>query len=147
MIASRTTKIRIADVRIPEHFLKTFPATKKIADRLEFYRKNRCFDRDLIVDESNNLVDGYTVYLACKTLGIEKIRGLRLKVVNVIRPCNESETPDFLKDRLNEICLNGETKIGPAGAGHMYNAYIATSAMCECAKEIERLFIYGGDVT
>lgn len=80
MIKSNTVKIRIDDVVIPQHFRKNIPSTQKVADRMNFYKRNKCFDRELIIDENYKIIDGYTVYLVCKMLGIETVRGLQIKV-------------------------------------------------------------------
>lgn len=79
MIKSKSVYISLDDIKVPQRFEKKLPSADKIAARVKVYRKLGCFDRELIIDEDNNLIDGYTVYLVCKMLGIEKIRALRLK--------------------------------------------------------------------
>lgn len=79
MIKSTTSYININKIIIPANFAKTIPV-QKIMDRFKCYNDAGTFDREIIVDEHYNLIDGYSTYLACKTLGITKVRALRIRV-------------------------------------------------------------------
>lgn len=79
MITSKTVHMHIDDIKVPKSFTKKLPATQKIADRINAYRKTGSFDRDVLIDESNTLVDGYTVYLASRMMGIGPVRCIRVK--------------------------------------------------------------------
>ena len=74
----------IDDIKVPKNFEKQLPSSKKLMERINHYRANGCFDRDVIVDENNTLVDGYTVYLASKMIGIGPIRCIRVKSYGVL---------------------------------------------------------------
>ena len=79
MIKSTSIKINLDKINIPSNYTKTLPA-QKIADRIKHYKATGTFDREIIVDENYNLIDGYSTYLVCKMLGLTKIRALRIKV-------------------------------------------------------------------
>ena len=79
MIESKTVKVNLDQINIPTNYEKTLPA-QKIAERLMHYKNTGTFDREIIVDENYNLIDGYTTYLVCKMLGLGKVRALRIKV-------------------------------------------------------------------
>ena len=79
MIKSKSVYIHIDDIKVPKRFERKLPSMSKIAARLDCYRKTGCFDRDVIIDENNTLVDGYTVYLASRMIGIGPIRCIRVK--------------------------------------------------------------------
>ena len=87
MIKSTTSIIDIDKIQIPGNFKKRLPAGKKISDRYNFYKRTGSFDREILVDEHYNLIDGYTTYLVCKMVGITKIRVLRLKVKLTVQEC------------------------------------------------------------
>lgn len=79
MIKSETVKIELDKINIPANFKRDLPNKGKICARYNFYKKTGSFDREILIDESNNLIDGYTTYLICKMVGIEKVRVLRIK--------------------------------------------------------------------
>ena len=79
MIKSTTAKVSIDQIKIPSNYAKTLPA-KKITERLMHYEQTGTFDREIVLDEHNNLLDGYSTYLVCKMLGMPKVRALRIKV-------------------------------------------------------------------
>ncbi len=80
MIKSTSVHIGIDDINIKGNFKRDLPKKDKIAARYSFYKKTGGFDREILIDENNNLIDGYTTYLICKMVGIEKVRALRIKV-------------------------------------------------------------------
>jgi hypothetical protein len=79
MIKSETVKIELDKINIPENFKRDLPNKSKISARYNFYKKTGSFDREILVDENNRLIDGYTTYLICKMVGIENVRVLRIK--------------------------------------------------------------------
>lgn len=87
MIKSISSNIDINKIKIPRNF--GLPAEKKIIERYIFYKKTGCFDREILVDEHYNLIDGYSTYLVCKMVGLTKIRVLRLKVKLTAKECLE----------------------------------------------------------
>lgn len=80
MIKSESVKIELDKINIPTNFRRDLPNRVKISARYSFYKKTGGFDREILIDENNNLIDGYTTYLICKMVGIEKVRVLRIKV-------------------------------------------------------------------
>ena len=79
MIKTESVKIELDKINIPANFKRDLPNKGKISARYDFYKKTGSFDREILIDENNNLIDGYTVYLICKMVGIEKVRVLRIK--------------------------------------------------------------------
>lgn len=87
MITSTTAKLKIEDIKIPENYEKQLPNADKLKARIEHFKKCGTFDREILVDENNTLLDGYTVYLISKMLGIEKVRVLKIKVNCTVEEC------------------------------------------------------------
>jgi hypothetical protein len=80
MIKSRTSIIDIDRINIPYCIRKSLPTPDKIEKRYRVYKQIGDFDREIIIDEDYNLVDGYSTYLVCKMLDIQKVRALRIIV-------------------------------------------------------------------
>ena len=89
MIKSTTSMCDITKINIPSNFKKKLPAETKIAERYSFYKRTGSFDREILVDEHYNLIDGYSTYLVCRMVGLTKIRVLRLKVKLTAKECVE----------------------------------------------------------
>lgn len=79
MITTKTAHLNINDIKVPRRFKHHPPAVAKVMERYKYYNKTGSFDRDVIVDKDNNLLDGYTVYLVCKALDIDTIRCVKVK--------------------------------------------------------------------
>lgn len=67
-----STEIEIAKIKITPAFSHGIPSSKKIAARIEEYKSSGTFKTEIILTKDMVLVDGYTTYLCCKMLGIEK---------------------------------------------------------------------------
>jgi hypothetical protein len=80
MIKSRTSQIDIDRIKVSDCIKKSLPKPDKIEQRYRFYKQTGEFDREIIIDEEYNLVDGYSTYLICKMLDIQKVRALRIIV-------------------------------------------------------------------
>ena len=80
MIKSRASYIDIGRIKIRDCIKKSLPKPDKIEQRYRFYKQTGEFDREIIIDEEYNLVDGYSTYLICKMLDIQKVRALRIIV-------------------------------------------------------------------
>lgn len=65
--------VNLNEVHIPHHFAHTIPHNEKLNQRLEEWRSHKKFKTEIYVDESMNLLDGYTSYLVYKMLGIDEI--------------------------------------------------------------------------
>lgn len=64
-------EININDIVISNPFKAFLPATHKIAKCYAHYKKNGVFDRNIVLDKNNELIDGYVAYLVAKMLGIK----------------------------------------------------------------------------
>lgn len=89
MIKSTTARVDIDKIKIPSNFATTLPSAKKITERYRCYQKTGIFDREILVDENYNLIDGYSTYLVCKMLGLNNVRVLRLQVKLTVLECLE----------------------------------------------------------
>lgn len=64
--------IDFEDIRIPKKFKQHYPKKSKMQERWSYYNKYQEPKVSMIVDKDNVLVDGYTTYLICKKIGVEK---------------------------------------------------------------------------
>jgi len=74
-----TGKIRIEDVKIKESFAKSRPSKNKILKATKYLVENGEVDKPIVLDEENNLIDGYTRYLAAKSIFEELISYIKEK--------------------------------------------------------------------
>lgn len=109
MIKSTTSIINLDKINIPSNFKRELPAESKIAERYSFYKRTGSFDREILVDEHYNLIDGYSTYLVCKMVGITKIRVLRLKIKPTVDECLE-----MAKIALDRMVINNVYHKGKA---------------------------------
>ena len=68
MIVNVTKDIPLKKIVIPEEFKRTPPRDWKLAKRFLEYHHTGSFHTKVLVDEDGILRDGYTAYLAAKTL-------------------------------------------------------------------------------
>lgn len=107
MIKSETVKIELDKINIPSNFKRDLPNKAKIIARYDFYKKTGGFDREILIDENNNLLDGYTTYLICKMVGIEKVRVLRIKVAFSTDQLLDMLRDQVHKDFVRKVCGDG----------------------------------------
>ena len=63
-------KVQMDLIKIPSYMARTTPHDEKLAKRfLEIYRTGK-FNTDVLIDNENTLVDGYSAYLVAKFLGL-----------------------------------------------------------------------------
>jgi len=74
--------IKIEDIIIKDCFRNTRPSLDKIQSKIEYYKGNSKFDKNIIINKDNVLQDGYINYLICRLLNIETIKV-------VIESCDE----------------------------------------------------------
>lgn len=70
------TYIRINDIIIKDCFKETSPSVDKILSKLNYYKINKNFDKNIVINKENILQDGYINYLLCKLLNIEVIQAI-----------------------------------------------------------------------
>lgn len=58
-------RINIEDIIIKDDFKNTFPSERKLRQCQEAYDEG-VFDRDIVINSKNELVDGYVLYLILK---------------------------------------------------------------------------------
>jgi DnaJ-class molecular chaperone len=68
------TFIRIENIIISDCFKLTEPSIDKIQNKLEYYKVNKKFDKNIVVDKEGVLQDGYINYLLCKLLNIDVVK-------------------------------------------------------------------------
>ena len=105
MIKSTTAKVSIDQIKIPSNYAKTLPS-QKIVERLMHYKQTGTFDREIVVDEHNNLLDGYSTYLVCKMLGLPKVRALRIKVKFTTDQLLDMLREQIDRDFARTVCLD-----------------------------------------
>ena len=69
-----TRVLNIDEIYIRHSMHESHPNPDKIHKCYSYYRKHGRFDRDIIVDENNVLVDGYCAYLVAKMFDEEYVR-------------------------------------------------------------------------
>lgn len=97
MIKSTTAYVDINKIKIPRNFEESMPDAMKIAERYEFFKRTAGFDREILVDENYNLIDGYSSYLVRKMVGLTTVRVLRLKVKLTAVECLEMAKAELEK--------------------------------------------------
>lgn len=68
------TFISISDIIIPDIFKETQPSIDKIQTKLEYYKANNKFEKDIVIGKERVLKDGYINYLICKLLNIDFVK-------------------------------------------------------------------------
>jgi len=66
--------IRVDDINIQDSFKESKPSVDKIQNKLEYYKVNNKFEKNIVVNKNNILQDGYINYLICRMLGIEVVK-------------------------------------------------------------------------
>lgn len=102
MIKSTTAYVDIDEIKIPKNFERTMPDAMKIAERYEFFKRTAGFDREILVDENYNLIDGYSSYLVRKMVGLTKVRVLRLKVELTASECLKMAQAELQKMEVSD---------------------------------------------
>lgn len=72
-IKTRET-LKIQDIKIPKDYKKHPPRENKMKEKWEYYRQNNKLKEEIIVNEHNVLIDGYTSYLIAEADGIKKVK-------------------------------------------------------------------------
>lgn len=72
--------IDIDKIIIPEYYKK--PREEKLRNKKLFYLRNGYFENNIIIDENNTLVDGFTTYYIAKLYEFKYIGVTRVKLKN-----------------------------------------------------------------
>jgi len=67
-------EIHIDDIIILDSFREKRPSIDKINKKLEYYKLYNGFEKDIVVNKDNVLVDGYINYLIYKMMNVEMVR-------------------------------------------------------------------------
>lgn len=67
--------VRISNIKIPKNF--QIPRIEKLNRRYEHYKRHNYFRSTIILDNKNNLLDGYTTYILAKEMNFDYITILR----------------------------------------------------------------------
>ena len=96
----------IKDIHILPCFEETPPEQLKMERKERYFNKRGLFHSEIILDDDNNLIDGYTSYLLAKQIGLESVivrYGRRQTIKAYHRPGGklyEWELPQKLTDRV-----------------------------------------------
>lgn len=71
------TEMAVERINILRAFKKALPRPEKITKCYQHYLEFGELDRDILIDETNALIDGYVAYLIAKMLGLKKVRVLK----------------------------------------------------------------------
>lgn len=76
-ISAYKRRIAIADIIVPDEFIKHPPKENKTRNIERYYRRNGVWDKPIILGKGNVLRDGYARYLVAKKLGLEEVPYVR----------------------------------------------------------------------
>lgn len=90
----KNNNVKLNNIKISKSFAITQPNPNKISKAITYYRDNKCFDKPIVVNQDNILVDGYTRYLAASKMGLRKIKVTRVYTIEYIygRHCDSEKT-------------------------------------------------------
>lgn len=66
--------ITLDEIVIQDSFKENKPSLEKITERLNYYKDNGKFEKEITVNKDNVLLDGYITYLICKMLDKDYIK-------------------------------------------------------------------------
>lgn len=72
--------IDIDKIIIPEYYKR--PGAEKLRKKKQFFIENGYFESNIIIDENNNLIDGFTTYFIAKVYEFKYISVTRVKLKN-----------------------------------------------------------------
>ena len=71
-------KENINNIKIKKGFLDTPPKRDKMIEKWVFYTATGKFKDEIVIDNNNYLIDGYTSYLMAKTLDLKYVSVKRI---------------------------------------------------------------------
>lgn len=72
--------IDIDKIIIPGHYKR--PGAEKLKRKKQFFIENGYFESNIIIDENNKLIDGFTTYFIAKVYEFKYINVTRVKLKN-----------------------------------------------------------------
>lgn len=99
--------IPLAEIQIDPCFAETPPNPLKMKRKAYYFKETGHFHSDIVLDEDNNLIDGYTSYLLAKQSGMEcvPIRYGKRQIVSAYHrqggKLYERELPEWLIDKVS----------------------------------------------
>lgn len=63
----------VKDIIISEDFKDTDPASWKLQHKVDYYKQHGELPKDIMINDENVLIDGYTTYLAAVMFGLEYV--------------------------------------------------------------------------
>lgn len=65
--------MNLEDIIISDQFTKYSPHFSKIKKCYQIYKRHKTWDRDIVINRNNVLLDGYVKYLLCKMFDIKVV--------------------------------------------------------------------------
>ena len=109
MLKFQTKQTTPASIKIQNSFKVSKPSPKKIEKCYSYYLEHGTFDRAIIVDKGNLLLDGYVAYLVAKMLDVERVKVVQISGIEY--NCSQFGTeyhPDKVKFKPEPQYYNGE---------------------------------------
>lgn len=69
--------VKISNIKIQENYKE--PDCRRMQLRKQYYEKHKYFRATIVLDNDNNLVDGYTTYLLAKEMNFDYITIVRAR--------------------------------------------------------------------
>lgn len=69
--------VKISNIKIQENYKE--PDSRRMQLRKQYYEKHKYFRATIVLDNDNNLVDGYTTYLLAKEMNSDYITIVRAR--------------------------------------------------------------------
>ena len=66
--------IKVGDIIIQDSFKENQPSLDKVTERLNYYKEHGKFQKEIIIDKDNVLLDGYITYSICRLLNMTHIK-------------------------------------------------------------------------
>lgn len=110
-IQSSRKTLPLSSIHITSAFSDHLPDPKKITKCYEFYKANGEFNKDIVINMRNVLVDGYVAYLVAKMLGMKNVPVLQTNSDTLDKPKKAKEL-DFDWDafKAGKIAVHCDTE-------------------------------------
>lgn len=92
-LRSSSEMVEVSNLKAPKGW--TPPRPEKVDKCIEHYNITGTFGKNVVIDEHNEIIDGYVAVIAAQKLGVEKISVLQMSREEWVR--NNSKKKNFLK--------------------------------------------------